>query len=88
MFRNLFSSSFQKKTISSKKILMVGAGGLGCELSKFFDKMEFKSLHIVDLDVIELSNLNRQFYFRKEHIWEPKAKVLIKILSNNQGIIW
>ncbi|MCJ1472527.1 E1 ubiquitin-activating protein uba2 [Lambiella insularis] len=35
----------------------------------------FGEIHIVDLDVIDLSNLNRQFLFRQEHIKKSKALV-------------
>lgn len=35
----------------------------------------FGEIHIIDLDTIDLSNLNRQFLFRQEHIKKPKALV-------------
>jgi ubiquitin-like 1-activating enzyme E1 B len=35
----------------------------------------FGEIHIVDLDTIDLSNLNRQFLFRHEHIKKSKALV-------------
>ena len=54
---------------------MVGAGGIGCELLKNLVLMGFGEIHIVDLDTIDLSNLNRQFLFRHEHIKKPKALV-------------
>ena len=62
---------------------MVGAGGLGCELAKFFSKYGFGRMDIVDLDIIELSNLNRQFYYRNEHVKLNKATVLSSILTQN-----
>ena len=54
---------------------MVGAGGIGCELLKNIVLTGFGEIHIVDLDTIDLSNLNRQFLFRREHIKKPKALV-------------
>lgn len=57
------------------KILMVGAGGIGCELLKNLVLSGFGEIHIVDLDTIDLSNLNRQFLFRHEHIKKSKALV-------------
>lgn len=54
---------------------MVGAGGIGCELLKNLVLAGFGEVHIVDLDTIDLSNLNRQFLFRHEHIKKSKALV-------------
>ncbi len=54
---------------------MVGAGGIGCELLKNLVLTGFAEVHIVDLDTIDLSNLNRQFLFRHEHIKKSKALV-------------
>lgn len=54
---------------------MVGAGGIGCELLKNLVLTGFGEIHIIDLDTIDLSNLNRQFLFRYEHIKKSKALV-------------
>lgn len=61
--------------VSQAKVLMVGAGGIGCELLKNLALTGFGEIHIVDLDTIDLSNLNRQFLFRHEHIKKSKALV-------------
>ncbi|KAI9836434.1 MAG: hypothetical protein M1819_001465 [Sarea resinae] len=61
--------------IKQSRILMVGAGGIGCELLKNLVLTGFGEVHIVDLDTIDLSNLNRQFLFRQEHIKKSKALV-------------
>jgi len=64
----------QKRVVQSK-VLLVGAGGIGCELLKNLVLTGFGEVHIIDLDTIDLSNLNRQFLFRHEHIKKSKALV-------------
>lgn len=59
------------------RVLLVGAGGIGCELLKNLVLTGFGTIVIVDLDTIDLSNLNRQFLFRQEHIKKSKALVSI-----------
>ncbi|KAA8916039.1 hypothetical protein TRICI_001854 [Trichomonascus ciferrii] len=54
---------------------MVGAGGIGCELLKNLVLLGIPEIHIIDLDTIDLSNLNRQFLFGREHIKKAKAMV-------------
>ena len=62
-------------------LLLVGVGGIGCEVLKYLSKSVFKQLFIVDLDTIELSNLNRQFYFKDEHIGQSKSAVAAEVMA-------
>ncbi|KAK6602240.1 hypothetical protein ACHAPF_007662 [Botrytis cinerea] len=79
MMRDQFNTQSLGKPLNimvkEARILMVGAGGIGCELLKNLVLAGFGEIHIVDLDTIDLSNLNRQFLFRHEHIKKSKALV-------------
>ncbi|KAF7717557.1 Uncharacterized protein PECH_006596 [Penicillium ucsense] len=70
--------------IKESRVLLVGAGGIGCELLKNLVLTGFGEVHIIDLDTIDLSNLNRQFLFRHEHIKKPKALVAKEVAHNFQ----
>lgn len=64
--------------VRQAKLFMVGAGAIGCELLKNFAMSGFSTygdgcLYLTDPDVIENSNLSRQFLFREKHIRKPKA---------------
>ncbi|XP_055637305.1 SUMO-activating enzyme subunit 2 [Toxorhynchites rutilus septentrionalis] len=70
----VFEPNLQEK-IANSKILVVGAGGIGCEILKNLVLSGFQDIEIIDLDTIDVSNLNRQFLFHKEHVGKSKANV-------------
>jgi len=69
----------QLATIQSKRIGIGGAGGLGSNCAMILIRSGFCHLEILDKDVIDASNLNRQQYFLNE-IGQKKVSVLKKRL--------
>lgn len=56
---------------------MIGAGAIGCELLKNYAMLGLGTsakITLTDPDVIEVSNLNRQFLFREKHLRKPKSQ--------------
>ncbi|KAG5253997.1 ubiquitin activating enzyme family protein [Salix suchowensis] len=76
---SVFGSKFQKK-LEDANLFVVGSGALGCEFLKNLALMgvscgEQGKLTITDDDVIEKSNLSRQFLFRDWNIGQAKSTV-------------
>jgi len=71
----------QNKIINSK-VLVIGAGGLGCPLILYLAYSGVGNIGIVDHDIIEISNLSRQILFTKRDIGKKKVIVAKKIIKN------
>ena len=67
----------QKKIISSK-ILIVGAGGLGCPIADYLSRAGVGNIGIADFDKINLSNIHRQNLYNSKDIGKYKVDVVKK----------
>ena len=67
-----------QEIISNTSILLVGAGGTGCEILKNLSLLGFGKICVIDLDKIEITNLNRQFFFHDGDVGAYKAEIAAK----------
>ena len=74
------ASSGQKR-LEEAKILVIGAGGLGCTALQSLVLTGIGHITICDHDHVELSNLHRQGLYRKADIGKPKADVAKSVLA-------
>ncbi|HMS64199.1 MAG TPA: HesA/MoeB/ThiF family protein [Ignavibacteria bacterium] len=68
-----FGEAGQKK-LNKAKVLIIGAGGLGCPALQYLAAAGVGNIGIADFDVIEISNLHRQILFTVNDIGKSKAE--------------
>ena len=58
------------------KVIIIGAGGLGCPLGLYLAGAGIGEITLVDNDIIEISNLNRQIAFTNDDVGKSKSDTL------------
>src|ERR1700748_3831560 len=81
-----FGEAAQNKLLQSK-VIVIGAGGLGCPLLQYLAAAGVGTIGIVDDDRVTLNNLQRQVLFTENDIGELKAvKAASRIRELNSDI--
>jgi molybdopterin/thiamine biosynthesis adenylyltransferase/rhodanese-related sulfurtransferase len=68
-----FGLDAQSRLLAAR-VLVVGAGGLGAPVIEYLAASGVGTLGIIDDDVVDLSNLQRQVLFRPDQVGVPKAR--------------
>lgn len=80
------SESGQEKLLAAR-VLVIGAGGLGSPALFYLAAAGIGNIGIVDDDVVELSNLQRQVIHNQENLGEKKVKsAKEKLLALNEDV--
>ncbi len=81
-----FNEDTQQK-LQHAKVLIVGAGGLGCPAAQYLTAAGIGIIGIADFDTISTSNLHRQILYTPEEVGLKKATIACKKLQlQNPGI--
>jgi len=67
-----------QKSLASKRVLIVGSGGLGCSVTLALSGSGIDVLDIVDFDRVEIHNIHRQVLFNGDDVGKFKAEVAVE----------
>ena len=78
--KNLISAQ-EQALLREKTVAVIGLGGLGGHIAEQLARLGFGRLILIDGDVAEESNLNRQLFVTEEGMGKPKAELAIRRLE-------
>src|SRR5437588_6049521 len=71
-----------QKKLKAAKVLCIGAGGLGSPLAMYLGAAGVGTLGIVDFDVVDLTNLQRQIIHDTDDVGRPKLQSAMDTLKD------
>lgn len=77
-----------RASLMSKKVLILGCGGIGTHMAWHMAALGISKLTLVDFDIVEKSNFNRQLLFDNADVGRDKTEVLKeKLAAVNSDIV-
>lgn len=70
-----------QKKLQEAKVLVVGAGGLGCPVLTYLMCTGVGDIKVIDEDIVSETNLNRQFFYSMKDIGQPKVMIATQHLK-------
>ena len=67
-----------QQALLDARVLLIGMGGLGCPLAQYLAAAGVGTLGLVDFDVVDASNLQRQLLYGVADIGRPKLDVAVE----------
>jgi molybdopterin/thiamine biosynthesis adenylyltransferase/rhodanese-related sulfurtransferase/molybdopterin converting factor small subunit len=71
-----------QKKLKAAKVLIIGMGGLGCPVSLYLTAAGIGTIGVVDFDVVDETNLQRQILYGVDSVGQPKLKVAKQRLND------
>src|SRR5690349_6808224 len=76
-----------QEKIKAAKILVIGAGGLGCPVLQYLSAAGVGTIGIIDFDKVELHNLHRQILYSADDIGKNKASLASEKLKKINPLV-
>jgi molybdopterin/thiamine biosynthesis adenylyltransferase len=76
-----------QEKLKKAKVLVIGAGGLGCPVLQYIATAGVGYIGIMDFDTIEIHNLHRQILYTENEIGKKKAIVAKEVISQLNPLI-
>jgi adenylyltransferase/sulfurtransferase len=70
-----------QQKLQNAAVLVVGCGGLGSAVAVYLAASGIGEIHLVDFDIVDISNLHRQVFYSLDDVGKPKAEVLSKFIK-------
>lgn len=95
LFNEFYSRQIRLKDLGKKgqrklaqsRVAVVGLGGLGTASALYLTLAGVGYLRLIDQDIIEFQNLNRQVLYRPEDVKYPKVEIAAKRLSGKNPLV-
>ena len=70
-----------QEKLKKAKVLVIGAGGLGCPILQYIATAGVGYIGIMDFDTIEIHNLHRQILYTESEIGKEKSIIAKEVVS-------
>ncbi len=76
-----------QEKLKKAKVLVIGAGGLGCPILQYLAPAGVGTIGIVDFDKVEIHNLHRQILYTENQVGQAKATTAKSVLESLNPLI-
>ena len=76
-----------QESLQSKKIAIIGSGGLGSTLAHALGTSGIGEIHMVDFDTVSNHNIHRQIAFTLKDEGKNKAKTIVKLIESKNPFV-
>jgi molybdopterin-synthase adenylyltransferase len=76
-----------QEKLKKAKVLVIGAGGVGCPILQYIATAGVGTIGIVDFDTIEIHNLHRQILYKEDEVGKSKVLTAKSVLEKLNPLI-